>query len=133
MKIGITCYPTYGGSGIVATELGRELAARGHEIHFITYANPIRLDPGLPNSLPRSGGLHVSAVPISSVLSGSCLKDGGSVGVLRHRSSACSLRDSSFDFGPSGQADDGGPKASFHHDAARHRYYIGRFGPFLFS
>lgn len=48
MKIGITCYPTYGGSGIVATELGLELAQRGHEIHFITYANPIRLDPGTP-------------------------------------------------------------------------------------
>jgi N-acetyl-alpha-D-glucosaminyl L-malate synthase BshA len=48
LKIGITCYPTYGGSGIVATELGLELAARGHEIHFITYANPIRLDPGTP-------------------------------------------------------------------------------------
>lgn len=44
MRIGITCYPTYGGSGIVATELGLELAARGHEIHFISYANPIRLD-----------------------------------------------------------------------------------------
>ena len=47
MKIGITCYPTYGGSGIVATELGLELATRGHEVHFITYANPIRLDPGI--------------------------------------------------------------------------------------
>jgi N-acetyl-alpha-D-glucosaminyl L-malate synthase BshA len=44
MKIGITCYPTYGGSGIVATELGKELAARGHEIHFISYAPPLRLD-----------------------------------------------------------------------------------------
>ncbi|MGH9779602.1 MAG: N-acetyl-alpha-D-glucosaminyl L-malate synthase BshA, partial [Candidatus Acidiferrales bacterium] len=43
MKIGITCYPTYGGSGVVATELGLELAARGHEIHFVTYAPPIRL------------------------------------------------------------------------------------------
>ena len=43
MKIGITCYPTYGGSGVVATELGMELAARGHEIHFISYAIPIRL------------------------------------------------------------------------------------------
>ncbi|MFQ5776486.1 MAG: N-acetyl-alpha-D-glucosaminyl L-malate synthase BshA [Terriglobia bacterium] len=43
MKIGITCYPTYGGSGVVATELGLELAARGHEIHFISYAPPIRL------------------------------------------------------------------------------------------
>jgi N-acetyl-alpha-D-glucosaminyl L-malate synthase BshA len=48
MRIGITCYPTYGGSGIVATELGLELATRGHEVHFITYANPIRLDPGTP-------------------------------------------------------------------------------------
>ena len=45
MRIGITCYPTYGGSGIVATELGSELAQRGHEVHFITYSNPIRLDP----------------------------------------------------------------------------------------
>ena len=48
MKVGITCYPTYGGSGIVATELGLELANRGHDIHFISYANPIRLDPGIP-------------------------------------------------------------------------------------
>jgi L-malate glycosyltransferase len=45
MKIGITCYPTYGGSGVVATELGMELAARGHEVHFISYAVPTRLDP----------------------------------------------------------------------------------------
>lgn len=43
MRIGITCYPTYGGSGVVATELGLELAARGHEVHFISYAMPIRL------------------------------------------------------------------------------------------
>lgn len=43
MKIGITCYPTYGGSGVVATELGIELAHRGHEIHFISYAQPFRL------------------------------------------------------------------------------------------
>src|SRR5256885_277624 len=39
MKIGITCYPTYGGSGVVATELGIELADRDHEIHFITYSD----------------------------------------------------------------------------------------------
>jgi L-malate glycosyltransferase len=44
MKIGITCYPTYGGSGVVATEMGKELAARGHEIHFISYAIPIKLN-----------------------------------------------------------------------------------------
>ncbi len=42
MKIGITCYPTYGGSGVVATELGLELADRGHEVHFISYSQPIR-------------------------------------------------------------------------------------------
>ena len=44
LKIGITCYPTYGGSGVVATELGLELAQRGHDIHFISYAQPIRLN-----------------------------------------------------------------------------------------
>jgi L-malate glycosyltransferase len=43
MKVGITCYPTYGGSGVVATELGKELASRGHDVHFISYALPIRL------------------------------------------------------------------------------------------
>ena len=44
MKIGIVCYPTYGGSGVVATELGKSLAQKGHTIHFITYNRPIRLD-----------------------------------------------------------------------------------------
>ncbi|WP_224490187.1 N-acetyl-alpha-D-glucosaminyl L-malate synthase BshA [Robertkochia flava] len=44
MKIGIVCYPTFGGSGVVATELGMALAKRGHEIHFITYSQPVRLE-----------------------------------------------------------------------------------------
>jgi len=43
MKIGIVCYPTYGGSGVVATELGKGLASRGHQVHFITYRQPARL------------------------------------------------------------------------------------------
>lgn len=59
MRIGITCYPTYGGSGIVATELGLELALRGHEVHFISYANPIRLDPDTP-------GIHYHEVEVST-------------------------------------------------------------------
>ncbi len=59
MRIGITCYPTYGGSGIVGTELGLELAQRGHEIHFITNANPIRLDPGSPR-------IHYHEVEVSN-------------------------------------------------------------------
>jgi len=49
MKIGIVCYPTYGGSGVVATELGKALAAEGHHVHFITYSQPPRLDVFQPN------------------------------------------------------------------------------------
>jgi N-acetyl-alpha-D-glucosaminyl L-malate synthase BshA len=59
VNVGITCYPTYGGSGIVATELGLELAMRGHEVHFISYANPIRLDPGTPR-------IHYHEVEVSN-------------------------------------------------------------------
>jgi L-malate glycosyltransferase len=59
MRIGITCYPTYGGSGIVATELGLELATRGHDVHFITYSNPIRLDPSVPR-------IHYHEVEVSN-------------------------------------------------------------------
>jgi N-acetyl-alpha-D-glucosaminyl L-malate synthase BshA len=44
MKIGVVCYPTYGGSGVVATELGIQMAKKGHEVHFITYSQPVRLD-----------------------------------------------------------------------------------------
>ena len=44
MKIGIVCYPTFGGSGVVATELGLELSKKGHEVHFITYSQPVRLE-----------------------------------------------------------------------------------------
>ncbi|MBI3511927.1 MAG: N-acetyl-alpha-D-glucosaminyl L-malate synthase BshA [Bacteroidetes bacterium] len=44
MKIGIVCYPTFGGSGVVATELGKALAKKGHQVHFITYSQPVRLD-----------------------------------------------------------------------------------------
>jgi N-acetyl-alpha-D-glucosaminyl L-malate synthase BshA len=57
-KIGITCYPTYGGSGVVATELGIELAARGHEIHFITSSLPFRLSG-------REANIHFHEVDVS--------------------------------------------------------------------
>jgi len=59
MKIGITCYPTYGGSGVVATELGIELAARGHELHFITSSQPFRL-------AGRDKCIHYHEVPVSN-------------------------------------------------------------------
>jgi N-acetyl-alpha-D-glucosaminyl L-malate synthase BshA len=59
MRIGITCYPTYGGSGVVATELGIELAAMGHEVHFISYSQPFRLSG-------RDKGIYYHEVPVSS-------------------------------------------------------------------
>jgi N-acetyl-alpha-D-glucosaminyl L-malate synthase BshA len=59
MRIGITCYPTYGGSGVVATELGIELAALGHEVHFISYSQPFRLTG-------RDQGIFYHEVPVSS-------------------------------------------------------------------
>jgi N-acetyl-alpha-D-glucosaminyl L-malate synthase BshA len=59
VKIGITCYPTYGGSGVVATELGIELAAKGHDVHFITYQQPFRL-----TGRERGIFYHEVAVPV---------------------------------------------------------------------
>jgi len=51
MKIGILCYPTYGGSGVVATELGIELAERGHQVHFISYSMPMRLNVSFSDNI----------------------------------------------------------------------------------
>ncbi len=59
MRIGITCYPTYGGSGVVATELGIELAGLGHQVHFISYSQPFRLSG-------RDSGIFFHEVPVSS-------------------------------------------------------------------
>jgi len=58
MKIGIVCYPTFGGSGVVATELGHALSNRGHEIHFITYKQPVRL-----NTLQSNIHFHEVIIP----------------------------------------------------------------------
>ena len=58
MKIGIVCYPTFGGSGVVATELGHALSQKGHEIHFITYHQPVRL-----NTLQANIHFHEVTVP----------------------------------------------------------------------
>lgn len=57
MKVAIVCYPTFGGSGVVATELGMELSKRGHEIHFITYKQPVRLEQ-------LSGNIHFHEVNV---------------------------------------------------------------------
>lgn len=62
MKIGIVCYPTFGGSGVVATELGKALADRGHEIHFISYKQPVRLE--LLSSKIHFHEVHVPDYPL---------------------------------------------------------------------
>lgn len=62
MNIGITCYPTYGGSGVVATELGKALAKRGHRIHFISYAMPMRLNGFINNIFYHE--VEISSYPV---------------------------------------------------------------------
>ena len=62
MKIAIVCYPTYGGSGVMATELGIALSQRGHEIHFVTYQQPVRL--GLLNNNIYFHEVHVPEYPL---------------------------------------------------------------------
>lgn len=62
MRIGIVCYPTFGGSGVVATELGLELSKRGHEVHFITYKQPVRLE--LLSNKVHFHEVHVPEYPL---------------------------------------------------------------------
>jgi len=62
MRIGIVCYPTYGGSGVVATELGKALALRGHQVHFISYKQPARLDIFTGNTFYHE--VYVSSYPL---------------------------------------------------------------------
>ena len=63
MRIGIVCYPTFGGSGVLATELGKALAQKGHQVHFITYQQPVRLRCIYSKYiLPRSAGSNISFI-----------------------------------------------------------------------
>jgi UDP:flavonoid glycosyltransferase YjiC (YdhE family) len=63
MRIGIVCYPTFGGSGVLATELGKALAQKNHHVHFITYQQPVRLN-GIYTEylLPRGTGTNLPVV-----------------------------------------------------------------------
>ena len=62
LRIGIVCYPTFGGSGVVATELGKALAQQGHEVHFITYNQPVRLGSFHPGVFQHE--VEVSKYPL---------------------------------------------------------------------
>ena len=78
MTIGIVCYPTFGGSGVLATELGKALADKGHIIHFISYQQPVRLDAFHPNIFYHEVSVPTYPLfdfpPYESALS-SCLVD----------------------------------------------------------
>jgi glycosyltransferase involved in cell wall biosynthesis len=124
MKIGITCYPTYGGSGVVATELGLELAQRGHEIHFISYSQPIRLTGPQPNI--HFHEVEVSRYPLfeyppydlalaTRMAEVAELYDLN----LLHVHYACRERQP--------------PQVAVRHDAARNRHHAGRPRPLLFT
>ena len=82
MKIGITCYPVYGGSGVVATELGIALAARGHEIHFISYALPFRLGKLAPNIFFHE--VNVTSYPLFEYPPYSLTLTGKMVDIAKH-------------------------------------------------
>src|SRR5690606_277595 len=62
MNIGMICYPTYGGSGVVATELGKGLASKGHKVHFMSYAKPMRLNEFQANIMYHE--VAVNAYPL---------------------------------------------------------------------
>ena len=134
MRIGITCYPTYGGSGVVATELGIELAATGHEVHFISYSQPFRLSG-------RDNGIFYHEVPVSSyplfefppydLALASRMAEVAEFNAPRP--AARPLRDSPLSERDAGTADAGGKGAATAvcDHAAWHGYYAGGTGPKL--
>ena len=137
MKIGITCYPTYGGSGVVATELGIELAQRGHEIHFITYSQPFRLREPQPNinfHEVRSPPILCSTIRPTILRSPPAWRKSPD---LCARPAARALRHSTFGECATGEADAcqraAAAQASICHHASRHRYHPRRTGSLVFA
>jgi glycosyltransferase involved in cell wall biosynthesis len=133
--VGITCYPTYGGSGIVATELGLELAARGHEVHFITYANPIRLDQDVPR-------IHYHEVEVSTYplfqYPPYCLALASRMAEVAESYNLDVLHvhyaiPHSISAMLAQQMLAPARRLPFHYHPARHRYHPGRHRPILFS
>ena len=127
MKIGITCYPTYGGSGVVATELGIELAARGHEIHFISYAMPIRLSPTDERIFFHE--VEVTTYPLfdhAPYTLALATKMFEVAEAAKARCSARALRHPTFGERTTGPLDGRAAPAAIHHHAARHRHHAGR-------
>ena len=137
MNIGIVCYASVGGSGIVATELAKCLAARGHDVHMISTDTPFRYSrvPARPVVSPRQHA-GVSAVPRAAVraLARDQHRARGARVRARHHSRA--LRRAACDGGVPGAADSRDhrarrPRAEGRHDASRHRHHPGRQRSFV--
>src|SRR5947207_12135542 len=124
LKIGIACFPLIGGSGILATALGSELARRGHEVYFFSYAQPVRLD------LPQEG-LHFHLVDFANNALFPCpdytlplaVKNGGSGSFPAARSFSCSLRGATRTGCVFSLADRRTVCSAHHHNFARKRYH----------
>ena len=93
MKIGITCYPSIGGSGILASALGEELARRGHEVHFISYERPFRMPVECAATFfPSGGDQRLRIIQVSRLYITALGENGGSEPRPSTRRSSCSLR-----------------------------------------
>ena len=132
MKIGIICYPTYGGSGIVATELGKELAARGHEIHFISSAPPFRLNTiSGEHQLSRGRGDHLPALRPPAVHTGAGHQDGGGRRTAPAGPPALPLCDPALGQRVPGQVHARAAEASGRHHPPWNRHHAGGLRPFV--
>ena len=131
MKIGVTCYPTVGGSGTVATELGLAIARRGPRgaLHLLRAALPARAGPSRRH-LPRGDRAGLPALPVPAVLARPRVADGRRGAQPRDRAAARALRDPARDLRPPRARDPRRrPEAGRH--PARHRHHRGRRGPIV--
>ena len=129
LKIGITCFPLIGGSGILATALGSELAARGHEVHFFSYAKPVRLDlDDTANFFSRGRGERKPIVSVSRLHPAAGRKDGGDRARECARYFSRALRRAARHRRFSGAANDWRRRAEDCHDFARDRHDLARTG-----
>ena len=132
MRIGMVCYPTFGGSGVVATELGKALAAQGHEVHFITYDQPVRLGSFRPNVYYHE--VRISNYPLFDYPPYELVLASKMVEVARqqkldllHVHYAIPHASSHRQAHPRGQR----TRPSGHHHAARHGHHLAWQGPQL--
>ena len=133
LRVGITCYPSVGGSGILATALGDDLAARGHDVHFISYERPFRLPSGrTARAFPPGRHQRLRAVQVPRLHAAALREDGRGEPRASARRAARPLRRAAR-HGRDPRAVDAAarPAAPGRHHAARHRHHAARPRPRL--